>query len=267
MIQTRAQFHSHYYYYLLFFALIGSNTSTKVSPLFVSSLAVGGDNNTKKMRQCDSRMYATSKQQLELKERILPSMIVFDLDDCLWSPEMYTLRNKPSIPVEGIIDEKSQHRGIVGMQVPRNGPVVKLFSEAREILQELVTNPIYTDITLGLASSSEKPTYSWSCLEGIEIVPGTFMKDIFSFAQIGRSAPLSSRKTTHFSLLQQESSIPYHQMLFYDDCNWGDHVADVHQTFGVPGQRTPRGLTWVDFTKGLDHFHSISLQRISSQEK
>lgn len=251
--------------YLLFFASIGS--STQVLPSFVSSLAVGGDNNTKKMRQCDSRMYATSKQQLQLKERILPSMIVFDLDDCLWSPEMYTLRNKPSIPVEGIIDEKNQHRGIVGMQVPRNGPIVKLFNEAREILQELVTNPTYRDITLGLASSSEEPTYSWSCLEGIEIIPGTFMKDLFSYAQIGRSAPLSSRKTTHFSLLQRESSIPYHQMLFFDDCNWGDHVADVQQTFGVPGQRTPRGLTWVDFTNGLNHFHSMSLQRMSSQEK
>lgn len=264
MTHTGALFLPHYCY-LLFFASISS--TTRVSRFFVSSLAIGGDYNTNnRMRQCDGRMDAPS-QHVQLKERILPSMIVFDLDDCLWSPEMYTLRDRPSIPIEGIIDDKNRHRGIVGMQVPRNGPIVRLFSEAREILQELTTNPTYKDITLGLASSSEEPTYSWSCLEGIEIVPGTVMKDLFSYAQIGRSAPLSSRKTTHFSLLHRESSIPYHQMLFYDDCNWGDHVADVYQTFGVPGQRTPRGLTWVDFINGLDHFHSISLQRSDNQEK
>ena len=35
----------------------------------------------------------------------LPTMIVFDLDDCLWTPEMHeSYEDKPSIPVHGSLD-------------------------------------------------------------------------------------------------------------------------------------------------------------------
>ena len=37
----------------------------------------------------------------EKKDPFVPTMIVFDLDDCLWSPEMYTLYSKPSLPIQG----------------------------------------------------------------------------------------------------------------------------------------------------------------------
>lgn len=266
MKRTILQFRPYYSYpsFIGFLIFIGSTTTNIIR--FVNSLSIsggsrGGNNNN---NNCDAMTIINLPQKTNF---LLPSMIVFDLDDCLWSPEMYTLRDKPSIPIEGIIDEKNRQRGIVGMQVPRGGPIVRLFPEAREILQELVTNPTYKDITLSLASSSEEPTYSRACLEGIELFPGTVLAQLFPFTQIGRSPPLSSRKTTHFSLLQKESSIPYHQMLFFDDCNWGDHVADVQNTFGVPGQRTPRGLTWVDFTNGLNHYHAISLQRIDNNQE
>ena len=51
-------------------------------------------------------------------------MIVFDLDDCLWSPEMYTLYAKPSLPVEGdlnpdfaIEDNAEREIGVVSATV------------------------------------------------------------------------------------------------------------------------------------------------------
>jgi hypothetical protein len=55
----------------------------------------------------------------------LPSMIVFDLDDCLWTPEMHEL------PVHGELNpnynsmsrnrngKHKQQKGIVGLQVLR----------------------------------------------------------------------------------------------------------------------------------------------------
>lgn len=193
----------------------------------------------------------------------LPSMIVFDLDDCLWSPEMFTLRNKPSIPVEGDLGLANGERGIIGMKVP-NGPTVRLFDGARKALCELATDPKYQGIVLALASSSEEPSYSAACLN-IDILPGLSMKQMFSFVQIGRTGQLSSRKTTHLSLIQKESSVSFEEMLFFDDCNWGDHVSDVYNVFGVIGQRTPRGLTYSEFHEGLRKYRKASENRVASK--
>ena len=86
----------------------------------------------------------------------LPSMIVFDLDDCLWSPEMFVLPDIPSIPIKGDLNPKQQEKdaertkkkdtrsrevGIVGMKVDRpNGETVRLFGSAREVLRDIALN-------------------------------------------------------------------------------------------------------------------------------
>ena len=70
----------------------------------------------------------------------LPTMIVFDLDDCLWSPEMYTLSACPSIPQDGDLnpnyarENSAREIGVVGVQVPPRGPVVRLFDGARMVI-------------------------------------------------------------------------------------------------------------------------------------
>lgn len=190
-------------------------------------------------------------------DKMLPTMIVFDLDDCLWSPEMYTLRDIPSIPEEGDLTPNGvpdlNLRGCVGMKVP-HGPTVKLFSGARLALYELASNPLYKGIILASASSSEEPTFSYSCLRGIEILPGLSIDKMFQYNQIGRSGPLSPDKRTHFRLLHKESNVPYNEMIFFDDCNWGDHCATVSREFGVVTMRTPRGLQHSEFQEALDKF-------------
>jgi magnesium-dependent phosphatase 1 len=194
----------------------------------------------------------TSKRDL-----MLPTMIVFDLDDCLWSPEMYTLSDVPSIPEEGDLTPNGVSdlnlRGCVGMKVPR-GPTVKLYSGARRVLYELATNPMYKGIILASASSSEEPTFSFSCLRGIEILPELTIERMFQYNQIGRSGLLSSDKRTHFRLLHQESRVPYNEMIFFDDCNWGDHCATVAREFGVVTMRTPRGLQYSEFQEALEKY-------------
>ena len=44
---------------------------------------------------------------------------------------------------------------------------------------------------------------------------------------------LTSSNTTHFQSLHPKSHVPYpyEEMLFFDDCNWGDHVQDVEDSF------------------------------------
>ena len=162
------------------------------------------------------RCYSRESQMTKL-----PSMIVFDLDDCLWSPEMHELNGLPEIPVHGELNPKSMGgkrlKGVVGLQVPRYRDTVMLFDGARRVLYEIATNPIYKDILLATASSSLEPSYSYACLAGIEILPGLTMGDMMTYNQIGRTGNLSPDKTTHFRELHDESGVPYNEMLFFDD--------------------------------------------------
>jgi magnesium-dependent phosphatase 1 len=189
--------------------------------------------------------------------RMIPSMIVFDLDDCLWSPEMYTLHDMPSIREEGDLTPAGipalNARGCIGLKVPR-GQTVRLFSGARRVLYELATNPKYECVIIASASSSEEPTFSYSCLRNIEILPGLTMDKMFSYNQIGRTGQLSSDKRKHFRLLHAESGIPYTEMVFFDDCNWGDHCSAISGEFGVVCMRTPRGLQYSEFEEVLSRY-------------
>jgi hypothetical protein len=117
------------------------------------------------------------------RDSFLPSMIVFDLDDCLWTPEMHELPGLPSIPIEGSLDNHKM-RGVVGLKVPRNGPTVFLFDGARKALHELATNPQYEGVILATASSSLEPSYSYACLERIEILPGLSISDMMTYVTL-----------------------------------------------------------------------------------
>ncbi|GMI08967.1 hypothetical protein TrVE_jg11426 [Triparma verrucosa] len=181
----------------------------------------------------------------------LPSTIIFDLDDCLWSPEMYTLRSIPSKPVKGPLGAHGE--GVIGMKCS-SGETVKLFPAALKILQRIASNE-FENVTFGVASSSEEPSYSRACLQGLEILPGVKMDSLFPIQAIGRTGGLTSRKTTHFSSLKkQHPSMVFTDTLFFDDCNWGDHVGDLNNALGVKGVRTPNGLTEEEFETGLSMF-------------
>jgi len=194
----------------------------------------------------------------------LPAMIVFDLDDCLWTPEMHELSGMPSVPVEGPLDpDDVAHSplGTVGLSVPKRksrghgnrSETVRLYDGARRALRTLATDPAYRDIVLAVASSSLEPSYSRACLRSLEVVPGVTVRDMLTYDQIGRTGVLSSSKLTHFRELQKDSGVPYDEMLFYDDCNWGDHVGDL-EALGVTGQRTPNGLQFEEFELGLEKY-------------
>lgn len=45
------------------------------------------------------------------------------------------------------------------------------------------------------------------------------------------------------------------------DCNWGDHCADVTANFGVVSQRTPRGMQLSEFYQGLEKYRKEAMAR------
>ena len=101
-------------------------------------------------------------------------------------------------------------------------------------------------------------SYSHACLDTLEVLPGRKMSEFFPISAIGRTGRLTSRKTTHFAdLKRQYSNMEYQNTLFFDDCNWGDHIGDLNRALGVKGIRTPNGLTMAEFEEGLALFANV----------
>ena len=73
-----------------------------------------------------------------------PELIVFDCDMCLWSPEMYELRQIPDTPIFG--DLNGRGKGVVG--VKSGSEVVKLFPGALQALQEYADGNFSNSIRL-----------------------------------------------------------------------------------------------------------------------
>ena len=185
-----------------------------------------------------------------------PRLIVFDLDACFWNQEMYQLRDVCE-PKNNVIDEKTGM--CVGAVSGRT--VIKMHEGSRKALTEYYEGK-YPGARLATASSADTPLavkIGQSALRNLEIAPGVSAASVFAIGwekefdgnmQIGRTPPLSANKAqTHFPILRKFTNIEYHKMLFFDDCNWGDHCGAVESQcvepkagLGPAIQRTPRGL-------------------------
>ena len=173
----------------------------------------------------------------------IPTLIVFDLDACLWSPEMYELDDAPST-----YDAK---RG--GVKAGRD--TVRLFPGAQSTLMRLLTEPCFQNGLVAAASSTTEPDFAQTCLEQMKIDPSgkrtEVVSDIIKFKQIYPG----SKGRDHFPRLQKETGIPYSEMIFFDDCTYSDNCGEVARSCpGVTCVRTPRGLSTEEFNIGLKAF-------------
>ena len=192
-----------------------------------------------------------------------PALVVWDMDDCLWSPEMFTLSEMPSEGVRGDLNGRGE--GVVGVR--SGSDVIRLFPDALRVLQEFWDGE-HDPTRLAVASSADTPfaaSIAQAALDMLEIVPGVTLRDVLcrghpegltDHIRIGRTPPLSSDKSkTHFPLIREATGIEYDGMLFFDDSNWSDHCAIVSRNCpGVVAQRTPRGLQYSEFVTGLKKF-------------
>lgn len=195
-----------------------------------------------------------------------PELVVFDLDECLWYPEMYTLDTVPSEKdaVRGTLGELQQE-GVIGCKSGRD--TISLYPGALRALQQFHAGN-YPNMRIAAASSADTPQavrIGRAALSLLEVAPGVTVRQVFALGwpegfegnlQIGRSPPLSSQKErTHFPILREQTKVEYSCMLFFDDCNWGDHVGNVTRACpGVVGVRTPHGLREEEWDKGLRLF-------------
>jgi len=202
-------------------------------------------------------------------EARVPALAVFDLDACLWNQEMFQLRVlvDRENPVMGPLTPGGDV-GVVGAR--SGGDIIKLHPGALHALQRFHAGD-YPGMRCAAASSADTPlavSIGRSALDLLEVVPGVTVREVLAMGfpegfegnlQIGRTPPLSSNKAqTHFPFLKRETAIPFDKMLFFDDCNWGDHCAAVGNGcrekasgLGPVTVRTPRGLQVADWEEGV----------------
>eukprot|EP00854_Cymbomonas_tetramitiformis_P013326 gene13326-15745_t len=174
------------------------------------------------------------------QKKTLPLLIVFDLDNTLWTPELYQLRLPSS-------------------RAPIAGKDVQLFPEAAAILQELAEGGEWTasGTRVAIASRTHKKAWAENLLQQFEIVPGMTLHELI--CNNGKGGLIEIRtgsKLDHFRRLQKASGVEYEDMLFFDDAFGGKYgnCEPVARELGVLSAHCPKGLNFSIWDAALDAF-------------
>jgi magnesium-dependent phosphatase 1 len=155
----------------------------------------------------------------------LPKLIVFDLDNTLWTPELYQLR-------------KHQRTNTI----PVAGRDIKLMEGAQAALQLKESMP---DTKFAVASRTKSVEWAHDLLQQFDIY------HLFDFVEI-----FPGNKRTHFENIKRESGVKFSDMLFFDDARDGKYgnCQPVSQ-MGVLSVHCPSGLHTPDiFHTGLQRY-------------
>jgi len=159
----------------------------------------------------------------------LPELVVFDLDNTLWTPELYTLRKLPNYDS-------------AGPPGPVAGKDVWLINGAAAALHELAACERWTGVRVAVASRTNKGLWAHQLLSTFEI-PGCSGRPLIELLTGGVEIYPGS-KLAHFKKLHEETGVAYERMLFFDDAADGPYgnCAPV-AGLGVLSAHCPDGLT------------------------
>ena len=155
--------------------------------------------------QCLGRPEGRRARCRARKNERLPSCVVFDLDGCLWSPEMYEL---------------SWERGgspfsydASGLMRDRKGCIVSLYSGVESALTELATEKRWKGVTVAVASCCDVPRWAFELLGKFEFGPkGSKLNDVISISKIYKG-----NKQGHLREIRDTVGCGFEEMIFFDN--------------------------------------------------
>lgn len=197
-----------------------------------------------------------------------PELVVLDLDACFWDQEMFEMPALPDKTIRGDLNGRGD--GVVS--AVSGGHPISLHPGSLRALQDHADGK-FPHTKFCFASSADTPfaeKIGRASLKLLEVLPGLTVWDLVvgrdwdgqDVNQIGRQPPLSSNKSkSHFPRLREITGVRYDRMLFFDDCNWGDHCGMVAQNCREPDTgmgpavvRTPAGLRIPEWEQGLHNY-------------
>lgn len=163
-----------------------------------------------------------------------PKAVIFDLDGCLWYPDMYMLWGGGA-PFDVIADDKL---------LDRNNRPVQLLGAVPEILLELHSAPEWEGVVIGIASCTDEPSWAEECLQKFKLADGkTSIKDVMQIEEIRKN-----NKRVHLRNIAEATGIALEEMLFLD--NEFGNCQDV-SGIGVMVAYTPDGVTREAWDKAM----------------
>ena len=159
-----------------------------------------------------------------------PSLVVFDLDNTLWTPELYQLRNI----------ERSN-------RCPVAHKDVQLFPAAKDVIQQ-IRNGNYPGTKFAVASRTKSVDWAHDLLDQFKL------REVFDYVEI-----YPADKKQHFSRLKGMSGIEYSEMIFFDDnrdCKFGN--CEPVSSLGVLSVHCPNGLSENIWRNALKHYQDWS---------
>ena len=152
----------------------------------------------------------------------LPKLIVFDLDNTLWTPELYQVARRVKA-------------------APVAGRDVKLFPAAAAALHEIDTCDRWEGTQIAVASRTNQGDWARTLLDAFEVPgdPSRRLADLVAYQEI-----YTGNKRAHFESLRRRSGLPFGSMLFFDDARGGRFGnCEPVARMGVLSAHCPSGLT------------------------
>jgi len=171
--------------------------------------------------------------------RTRPKVVVFDLDGCVWHPDMYMLWGGGA-PFEA---------GPNGTLSDRNGRPVTLHSGVRGLMKELVEDAAWQGVIVAAASCCDEPAWAHECLKTFEVEAGgrrLKLDDIVTVQRIHKG-----NKVKHFEEIRQATGCDFQDMVFFDN---EPYNCDNVVTLGVTCIYCPGGVTPQVWRRALEVF-------------
>eukprot|EP01062_Namystynia_karyoxenos_P045704 TRINITY_DN34015_c0_g1_i1.p1 TRINITY_DN34015_c0_g1~~TRINITY_DN34015_c0_g1_i1.p1 ORF type:complete len:206 (+),score=66.32 TRINITY_DN34015_c0_g1_i1:80-619(+) len=133
-----------------------------------------------------------------------PRVVVFDLDGCLWYPEMYHLwggGGAPFTPAAG------------GDLTDRAGTPVRLIGATRAALRELhQQGEEFRGTEVGVASCTDEPSWARECIQKFQVAEGLSLGDIVRYTEIHKG-----NKREHLARIAKSAGCRPEEMMFFDN--------------------------------------------------
>jgi len=172
-----------------------------------------------------------------------PRCVVFDLDGCLWSPEMYQLEwDRGGAPFT------AEPADTDGALRDRRGTRVQLHSGVRSAMTELVEDPKWEGVVVAVASCCDVPSWARELLSKFDLGSGRRLSDIITVCEIH-----GGDKKGHFRQIASATGCDLGDMIFFD--NEGYNCQNV-ASLGVTCVYCPEGVTETAWRRGLSAFPS-----------
>lgn len=178
----------------------------------------------------------------------VPKLIVFDLDDTIWFPELYMMCGAP------------WSRDELGRVTDVSGEELRVYPAARESIKMILTDEAFVDTRVAVASRTNRGRWALEAMELLSIAGGTTLREAVG----DMSEIFPGTKKAHFERLRAKAKVQYHEILFFD--NERINVTEVGQ-LGVTSVFCPGGMSQGAWEEGLETYARNAKKRSARSGK